>query len=415
MLWGGAWAERAAAASAAAPGGGRARAALLGLLALLAVASCRPAPEPEEEEAGLRPVAFSDLPGWTEGEDRAAEALPALLATCRRLAALPQDRPVLGGPPGTDPPTPAATPAAWAPACAEAAALPRDDEAAIRAFLERRFAPYAAGAGLLTGYFEPELRGSLTPGGRYRTPLLARPPELVEVDLGEFLPDLRGRRTAGVVRDGRLRPFPDRAAIEGAGALDGRGLEILWVDDPVDAFFLQIQGSGRVVLPDGRVWRVGYAGQNGHPYVPIGRLLVERGEIPREEVSMQSIRAWLAEAGEERAAALMRENPSYVFFRKREELPPEAGPVGSLGVPLTPGRSLAVDRAHVPLGAPVWITARDPVDGSPLRRLVVAQDTGGAIRGQARGDLFWGWGDAAAERAGRMQERADFFVLLPRE
>lgn len=299
------------------------------------------------------------------------------------------------------------------PACAEAAALPPGDHAAARAFLERRFQPVAVGQGTLTGYFEPELRGSATRDARFATPLHARPPDLVEVDLGTFLPDLRGRRTAGLVRDGRLLPYHDRAAIAG-GALAGRGLELLWVDDPADAFFLQIQGSGRVRMADGRVLRVGYAGQNGHPYHAIGRTLIERGALTRETVSMQSIRAWMAEAGPAEAAALMARNPSYVFFRLLPDLPPEAGPIGTLGAPLSPMRSLAVDRAETALGLPVWVSGRDPLEGAPLRRLAVAADTGGAIRGPARADLFTGWGAEAAERAGRMREEAELFVLVPR-
>ncbi|MGG5810838.1 murein transglycosylase A [Falsiroseomonas sp. CW058] len=300
-----------------------------------------------------------------------------------------------------------------APACAEAATLPAGDDAAARAFLERRFRPVAVGQGTLTGYFEPELRGSPTRTSRFATPLHARPPELVEVDLGSFAADLRGRRTAGQVRDGRLVPFPDRAAIA-AGALAGRGLELVWVDDPVDAFFLHIQGSGRVALPDGRVLRVGYAGQNGHPYYAVGRALVERGALAREAVSMQAIRAWMAEAGPAEAAELMARNPSYVFFRILPDLPAEAGPVGTLGAPLTPGRSVAVDRTETALGLPVWIGGRDPAGGA-LRRLAVAQDTGGAIRGPARADLFTGWGAGAGEQAGRMRDAAALFVLVPRE
>jgi membrane-bound lytic murein transglycosylase A len=299
------------------------------------------------------------------------------------------------------------------PACAEAAALPAGDHAAARAFLERHFQPVAVGAGTLTGYFEPELRGSTARDVRFATPLHARPPDLVEVDLGTFLPDLRGRRTAGLVRDGRLQPYHDRAAIAG-GALAGRGLELLWVDDPADAFFLQIQGSGRVRMADGRVLRVGYAGQNGHPYFAVGRTLVERGVLTRERVSMQSIRAWMAEAGPAEAAALMARNPSYVFFRILPDLPPEAGPIGTLGAPLSPMRNVAVDRAETALGLPVWVAGRDPLDGAALRRLTVAADTGGAIRGPARADLFTGWGAEAAERAGRMREEAELFVLVPR-
>jgi len=350
-------------------------------------------------------VSFADLPGWAT--DRHAEAIPALLRGCEVVARLPEDRP-LGGRGML-----AVTAGALRAPCAEAATLPPDDHAAARVFLERRFRPVAVGQGTLTGYFEPELRGSLARTPRFATPLHARPPELVEVELGSFIPELRGRRVAGRVRDGRLVPFPDRAAIAG-GALAGRGLELLWVDDPVDAFFLHIQGSGRVALPDGRVLRVGYAGQNGHPYFAVGRALVDSGALRREEVSMQAIRAWMAEAGPAEAAALMARNPSYVFFRLLPDLPPEAGPVGSLGAPLTPERSVAVDRAETALGLPVWVDGRDPLDGSPLRRLAVAQDTGGAIRGAARADLFTGWGAAAAERAGRMREAAALTVLVPR-
>jgi membrane-bound lytic murein transglycosylase A len=242
--------------------------------------------------------------------------------------------------------------------------------------------------------------------------LHARPPELVEADLGALIPDLRGRRIAGMVRDGRLVPYHDRAAIVG-GALDGRRLELVWVDDPADAFFLQIQGSGRVHLQDGRLLRLGYAGWNGHPYVAIGRFLIEQGVLTRETVSMQAIRDWLTNAGPAPALALMARNPSYVFFRIHD-LAPDQGPIGAMGVPLTPMRSLAVDRLHVPFGFPVWVNGRDPLADEPLHRLTVAQDAGGAIRGAARADLFTGWGAEAAERAGKMRDPAALWLLLPR-
>jgi membrane-bound lytic murein transglycosylase A len=347
------------------------------LLALLAIAP-----------AAANPASFSILPGWSA--DRHAEAIPAFLAGC----AAPERDPALTA------------------ACTEATTLPPGD-AAARAFFERRFTPHAQGEGILTGYFEPELRGSLTPSPVFATPLRARPPDLVEVDLRLFLPDLAGRRTAGRVRDGRLEPYPTRAAIM-AGALDGQGLELVWVDSAADAFFLQIQGSGRVRLPDGRVLRVGYAGQNGHPYVAIGRRLVQRGALALEAVSLPAIRAWMEAAGPAEAAALMAENPSYVFFRPLTDLPPEAGPIGTLGVPLTPMRSLAVDRQVTALGRPVWVAGTDPLTRAPLRRLTMAQDTGGAIRGRARGDLFTGWGTEAEARAGLMREPARQWVLVPR-
>ncbi|RMI27187.1 murein transglycosylase [Pseudoroseomonas wenyumeiae] len=341
--------------------------------ALLGLAACTP-PAPKQ---------VAELPGWAE--DRLSEALPPFLAGCR----------------------PPALPAAL---CAEAAAIPPGDDAAARAFFERRFTLRPAGEGLMTGYYEPEIRGSDTPSAEYPVPLHTRPADLVEVDLGRFAPDLKGRRTAGLVRDGRLDPYPERAAIEA----DAGRPALLWLADPVDRFFLQIQGSGRIILPDGGIRRVGFDGQNGRPYVPIGRVLVQENEIPRDKVSMQSIRAWLEAAGPERARAVMEQNPSYVFFRPVAARP-DQGPTGAQGVPLTPLRSIAVDRTEIPLGSPVWIVTHHPLTGAPLRRLVLAQDTGGAIRGPARADLFWGWGEQAAHAAGPMQEKAELFVLRLRD
>ncbi len=345
---------------------------------------------------------FSDLPGWTA--DRHGEMLPALRRSC-------------GLPGGRAPKAPSGfktTKAEWRAMCRALPAVNDRDHRAARAFIEKWFVPYrvsgASGAeGLFTGYYEPELRGALTPDRRHRTPIYIRPPELVSVDLGEFRADLKGERIAGKVIRGRLRPFPNRASIDD-GALVGRGLELLWVDDPVDVFFLHIQGSGRIVLPDKRVIRVGYAGANGHPYRAIGRELVASGAIPRARVSMQTIRAWLA-ANPTKARAMMQTNRSFVFFRRIDG----DGPVGSQGVALTPGRSLAVDRRFIPLGLPLWLDTTDPLDPStPLRRLMVAQDTGGAIRGPVRGDVFWGHGPRAAARAGRMKSRGRYFLLLPR-
>lgn len=366
------------------------------LALLFALGAC--APPGQSRELG-----FEALPGWRQ--DRQAEAIPALRASCAAITGLPRGQSLGGG--GTI----QATAESLAPACAALATLPPGDGAA-REFFERHFRPVALGEGTLTGYFEPALRGSLTRSARFATPLLARPPELVEADLGSHVAELRGRRIAGVVRQGRLHPFHDRTAII-AGALAGRGLELAWVDDPADAFFLQIQGSGRVLLEDGRMLRLGYAGWNGFPYVAIGRFLLEQGALTRESVSMQSIRAWMDAAGPAEAAALMARNPSYVFFRVLEAAP-DAGPLGTQGVALTPMRSVAVDRTEIPLGLPFWIAGRDPPGDAPLRLLAIAQDTGGAIRGLARADLFTGWDEAAAARAGRMRDAAAMFVLVPR-
>ncbi len=275
-----------------------------------------------------------------------------------------------------------------------------DTGTAARAFFETWFDPFLAddndnAEGLFTGYYEAELHGSRTRREAYQTPIYARPKDMVTADLGLFREEWKGKTLVGRVVDGRLRPFPSRAEIE-AGALAGEDLEILWVDDPVDAFFLHIQGSGRVVMNDGEIVRLGYAAQNGHSYVAIGRELIERGAISRERMSMQAIRGWLEDHSDE-APQLMASNPSFVFFRELKG----PGPIGAQGVPLTPGRSLAVDRKYIPLGVPLWLDTTDPLSpDTPLRRLVVAQDTGGAIKGPVRGDLFWGFGAAAAAQGG---------------
>lgn len=356
----------------------------------------------------LRAVAINELPGWDD-DDHAA-ALRVFRFTCMRFDGWPDDRSVggaaIGGQVGD-----------WRAACAAAADIADGDGVAARKFFEHQFRAYAvrfdgSGDGLFTGYYEPLLHGSLTPDSRFHIPLYLRPHDLVTVDLGAFAPDLSGRTIAGRVESGRLRPYPDRAAID-AGALSGRGLEIVYVDDPVDAFFLHIQGSGVVRLPDGRDLQVGFAAKNGRPYFAIGRALVERGALKRDDVSMQTIRAWLA-AHPDEAMAVMQRNASYVFFRPLSG----AGPLGSLGVPLTPGRSIAVDSGYIPLGAPLWLdTMLPPADGDtdqiPLRRLMVAQDSGGAIRGGVRGDVFWGAGDDAARIAGRMKQSGRWYLLLP--
>jgi membrane-bound lytic murein transglycosylase A len=244
-------------------------------------------------------------------------------------------------------------------------------------------------------------------------PLYGRPPELVTVDLGRFRDDLKGKRIAGKVEEGALIPFADRKAID-QGALAGRKLEIVWVDDPVEAFFLQVQGSGRVELAEGGEMRVGYAAQNGRPYTSIGRALIQSRALNPETVSLQTIRAWL-EAHPDRIDEVLEKDASYVFFREVKG----EGPMGAEGVPLTPGRSMAVDLNYLPLGVPLWLSGGMPAprEGQPdrkLHRLLVAQDTGGAIRGPVRGDLFWGFGPEAEALAGRMKHRGKLWVLLPK-
>lgn len=365
---------------------------------------------PSGPALSLSPARFDDLPGWRA--DAMAQALPALTRSCahRPSAAVTVGDVVLA-------------PADWAAACAALALVPPGDSAALRAVLQAHFRPWAVGGpdgaqGLFTGYYEAELRGSRKRHGPYQTPLYRRPDDLVTVDLGDFpLPaslirDGKGVKIAGRVRQGKLVAYDDRRAID-AGALAGRGLELLWVDDPVAAFFLHIQGSGRVTLEEGGAVRVGYDAQNGWPYVAIGKRMVEDGKLPADGVSMQTIRAWL-DSHPAAVPATLQANPSYVFFRLLPGLAGEEGPLGGQGVPLTPGRSLAVDHGLLPYGLPLWLDADDPVDPSArLDRLMVAQDTGGAIRGAVRGDVFWGHGPEAERRAGLMKSRGRYWLLLP--
>lgn len=379
------------------------------LLVTLALGACTPDREPEttavDEGARYKPVEMSALPGWRS--DRAGEALPALKRSCAKLRSLPDTV-------GLAPVAVGGTVADWREVCAALAGfsdLSTDQE--VRDFLATWFEAYevtgGSGNGLFTGYFEPELTGAAERKDGFEVPLYARPSDLVLVNLGDWRSTLKGERIAGRLRGGRLVPYDSRAEIE-SGTLDGSAQPIVWLDDPIDAFFLHIQGSGRVRLDDGRVLRVGYDGHNGHVYFPIGRHLVENGAIPKEEISLQSIRKWLKE-NPARMQEVMNLNPSYIFFRPVEG----DGPLGAQGVALTAGRSLAVDRRYIPLGAPVWIDIDYPDEnGRPLQRLVVAQDTGGAIKGAVRGDVFWGHGPRAAEKAGPMAASGRYFVLLPK-
>ena len=391
------------------------------LLTALALAACAVQPPPAQAPSvaaatapalTMTAVAFSALPGWTD--DHLSAAIPVLQQECALLAGLPAAA-VLGG--DADAARLGGHAGQWRSLCAAAAGVPAGDDAAARAMLERELQPYALidngrSEGLFTGYYEPQVDGAMTRGGRYRTPLLRRPRDLVQVDPGASGADLKDRSSSGRMVGGRLVPYYDRAAIE-HGALAAQHLELVFLADPVDAFFLEIQGAGRVRLPDGRIVRVSYDGQNGRPYVPIGRLLIERGELTREAVSLPAIRAWLA-AHPAQAPALMDANPSYVFFTVLAPTPPEVGPPGALGVALTPGRSLAVDRRFLPMGAPVFVATSNPLDGAPWRHLLLAQDRGGAIKGPVRGDIFFGWGAEAEAMAGRMKQHGTAYLLLPR-
>ena len=382
-----------------------------GLILLSPTAQARTAPSPAPPlfaDAAVEPLGFADLPGWRQDDPR--EALAAFRRSCGRIRA------------GTDlvePPRPVFT--ALKRVCSRAERLPAQPaEWRAKAFFEREFRPLrvtslTSAQGFLTGYYEPEVAGSLTRTDDYATPLYRRPPDLIlEAPSQDGVPANRGK--AFREENGVRVPYYDRAAIED-GALAGRGLEVAFIRDPSDAFFAHIQGSVRVRLLDGRLLRLNYDGHNGQPYTPIGRILVEKGIVPREKMSMDAIRAYIA-AHPEEGKALMRENHSYVFFRVAAQLTDKDGAIGAQGLPLVAERSIAVDkRIHV-YGTPVFIDAELPlgVDGSsqPFQRLTIAQDTGSAIVGPARADIFFGAGAEAGSIAGRIQHPGQFAVLVPR-
>ncbi|ACB25689.1 murein transglycosylase A [Methylobacterium radiotolerans] len=357
-------------------------------------------------DAVLIPVAAADLPGFPGARADAA------LAAFRRVCAAPP--PALPQPDGV-----AGDLAALAEACA-AAADPVPDAAA---FFRDRFAafrvarPGADRPGFLTGYFEPELTGSLEPGPDFPTPVLARPDDLISLGPGETRPGLDpGLRAARATADG-FAPYPDRAAIED-GALGARAKPILWLRDPVDLLVLQVQGSGRVRLPDGRAVRVLYDGRNGRPYTAVAKLIVQEGHLPLEGLTLARWTGWLR-AHPETAKRLIRANASYIFFRLAPVADPALGPPGAANAPLSPGRSLAVDSTLWRYGLPFWLAGPLPAEagaGAPdaAGRLVVAADTGSAIVGPARGDLFVGTGPEAGAVAGNLRDAVGFVVLLPR-
>jgi membrane-bound lytic murein transglycosylase A len=334
-----------------------------------------------------------DMPDW--GREPLRDSLVAFTRGCAVLAS--QDN--------------------WKAACAAAAALPGDaGERAITAFFESNFDPHLvvnadeSTAGMVTGYYEPLLRGSRTRTSTYRHPIYAVPQDLVVVDLSSVYPDLKHKRLRGRLEGNRVVPYYERSDIDKADT-PLKGLEIAWVDDAVELFFLHIQGSGQVQLESGERIRVGYAEQNGHPFRSVARLLIQKGELPAERTSLQGIKDW-ARRHPTKVQRFMNANPSYVFFKELE--PNLPGPIGSLGVPLTAERSIAVDPRVIPLGVPVYLATTFPGSPRVLNRLMVAQDTGGAINGGVRADFYWGFGDAAGSLAGRMKQSGRMWVLLPK-
>ncbi|HHK75145.1 MAG TPA: murein transglycosylase, partial [Rhizobiales bacterium] len=352
---------------------------------------------------------FSDLPGWQH--DDMSGAVAALQKSCVRILKASPDQ-------SFGPLKQAGKTVSWQAICIDLRALDSANQGAVHDFITRHFTPYEARAGrepegLFTGYYEASLKGSRTRHGPYQVPLYLRPDDLVMVQLGEFREALKGQRIAGRVVDGKLKPYEDRSAIV-AGNWPHKDEVLVWVDSAIDAFFVQIQGSGIVEMDTGAPMRIGYAGQNGHVYYAIGRELIKRGHLTKDNVSMQAIRKWL-EANPVEGAEVMNTNQSYVFFKELTGADAQSGPVGGEGVALTAGRSLAVDRSLISYGIPVWVDIEAPVKGAGrLQRLMIAQDTGGAIRGPVRGDVFWGYGLRAEELAGGMKSQGRYWLLLPK-
>lgn len=355
-----------------------------------------PAPRQPASKPGdvLRPATYAALPGW--GKDDLREAWPAFLASCDVLAKKPD----------------------WKEPCAIGRDVNAASTEAIRVFFEAFFLPYqvfnpdGSDTGLVTGYYEPLLHGARKRGGPYQTPLYRTPEDMLTVDLASVYPELKGMRLRGRIVGSKIVPYFSRAEMTQSNALAGK--ELLWVDDAIEAFFLQVQGSGRVQLSDTReTVRVAYADQNGYPYKSIGRYLVDQGELALDQASAQTIKAWVA-AHPARRQEVLNANPSYVFFKEEKILDPGKGPKGALGVPLTPQRSIAVDTQFIPLGVPVFLATTLPNSDVALQRLMLAQDTGGAIKNAVRADYFWGFGAKAGEKAGKMKQRGMMWILLPK-
>jgi membrane-bound lytic murein transglycosylase A len=370
------------------------------------------AAEPQTNERVVRrgtkltPMGFPELEGWASDDHLAA--LKAFLISCDRVLFLSKERANSGRPPPS---------AALVQACQNAKKLsPGVDREGARAFFEANFSPFAVvhrgKPGLLTGYYEPVLEGSRTQQGRFQVPIYKRPPELVTL-IEETKGGKAGTMTHGRRTEKGVEAYFSRAEIE-QGALKGRNLELAYLADPIDAFFMQIQGSARIQLSDGTQMRVGYDGKNGHPYASIGRRLIELGVLTAEQVSLSSLRAWLG-ADRERGRQAMWHNPSYIFFREMGDSN-DGGPLGALGAPLSPGRSIAIDPGYHPLGTPIFVTAHGMghVEKSgTFSRLMIAQDVGSAIKGPERGDLYFGTGEAAGKLAGVTRHKGHFAVLVP--
>jgi membrane-bound lytic murein transglycosylase A len=387
---------------------------LLGLAACQSQGPSQPSPTAPPVSAGeefhrlvLKPASFEDLPGWSA--DQWALAVPALQKSCDRIMTLPPDTAV--GSDGT-----AGLARDWMGPCGAVKKIQAGDNQAAKHYFETWFKPWLAtdnnkAEGLFTGYYEPEVTGSKRKHDRFTVPLYGKPSDLITVDLGKLRPDiakqLGNEILAGRVVSGRLEPYANRMDIESNG-LGDKAQVLFWLDDPVAAHILHIQGSGRIKLEDGSQVRVAVAATNGHRFIGLGRILADHGKTQAGS-TMPQIREWLM-AHPAEAKTLMNENPRYVFYRPIEG----DGPIGSQGVALTAERSMAVDTRYVPLGVPLWLETSSGT-GAAIRKVMVAQDTGTAIKGPVRGDVFWGSGESAFQEAGRMKSPGRFWLLLPRD
>lgn len=359
-------------------------------------------------EGRFVPVGWAALPSWKD--DDLSRLWPVFVNNCKGLM-----RPVGG----SKVQQARATPRAWQPVCAAAAGLDLRTAGEVRAFMEQHLQPWRLldadgkpARNTVTGYYEPLVRGARKRGGPYQWPMHEPPRDLLTVDLGSVYPELAGKRIRGKLEGNRVVPYDTRAQI--AASPDRQPPVIVWVDDPVEAFFLQVQGSGRVQLPDGSTIRLAYADHNGRPYVSIGRWLADTGELPLAQTSMQNIKAW-AQRNPQRVQEMLNVNPAMVFFREEHLADADLGPKGAYGIPLASRRTIAVDTRYVPLGAPVYLATTMPASAEPLRRVVFAQDTGAAIKGAARADFFWGFGEEAGMQAGRMKQNGEMWVLWPKQ
>ncbi|MCK5296224.1 MAG: MltA domain-containing protein [Alphaproteobacteria bacterium] len=353
-----------------------------------------------KEDFRLNRVSFALLPEWYN--DDVTEALPALKKSCKTILKYSSDKKISAFSKAGD----------WYLPCKALDEISGKNKKEMYDYLEKFFEPYQVTFkgnknGTFTGYYEAEINGSFKAGGNYLYPVYGMPKDIVKFDLSDFADDVKSKKVVAQITKGKVVPYPTRAEIDGGYGISAPVL--LWADNPVDIFITHIQGSARVKMKDGRTIRIGYAGNNGRKFVGIGSIMSRQGLLKSGKSGMPSIRKWLNE-NPKKANALMDKNPRYIFFRFIKG----DGPIGAMGIPLTPERSMAVDRSYIPLGVPLWLNTTDP-DGKPLNRLMVAQDVGSAIKGGVRGDFYWGSGEFAFNKAGRMKSKGQYYMFLPRK